>query len=270
MLFDCGEGTQYQIMQAALRPSRLSTVCITHLHGDHFFGLPGLLTSLGMGGRRETLRLVAPEGLFDLLFALPGVATLPYEVDCVGVPDTLTRLTVVDAPGFFVEARPLDHRDFCAGYRWQEKPGPGNLDVEKARALGVTDWPDFKKLKAGDAVETARGVVRPADVLVPPPPPRSLAYVTDTRPCEGGRLLARGASLVVHDATFADAHAARAAQTGHSTAREAAAVARDAGAARLLLTHLSARIDTTDALLAEARSVFPPTDVATELEAVRF
>ena len=269
MLFDCGEGTQYQVQKTALRPSRLSTICITHLHGDHFFGLPGLLTSMAMNGRRERLRLVAPEGLFDLLFAMPGVEGLPYEVEAVGLPDTLTRATVAETPGYAIEARPLEHRVFCAGYRWQQKPGPGNLDVEKARVLGVAGWPDFRRLKAGEAVQTAQGLVRPADVLIPPPAPRAFAYLTDTRPCEGGRLLAREADLVVHDATFTDAHAARAVETGHSTAREAATIAREAGAKHLLLTHLSARIEVADTLLAEARSVFPDTSIATELEAVR-
>lgn len=269
ILFDCGEGVQYQIQRTALRPSRLSTICITHLHGDHYFGLPGLLTSMAMNGRTEPLRLVAPERLFSLLFALPGLESPPYRIEEIGVPETLTRAVVVETERYTIEARPLDHRVFCAGYRWEDKPGPGNLDVERARALGVTAWADFRRLKAGESVEAAGGTVQPADVLIPPPKPRSFAYLTDTRPCEGGRLLARNANLVVHDATFTDAHAERAVQTGHSTGREAAEVAREAGAKALLLTHLSARIERADTLLAEARAVFPASTVATELEAVR-
>ncbi len=269
ILFDCGEGTQYQIMKTALRPSRLSTVCITHLHGDHVFGLPGLLTSLSMGGRRETLRVVAPEGLFGALYAWPGVDGLAFEIDEVPLSEPLRVNLVCNTPTYRIAARPLDHRVFCAGYRWEEKPGPGNLDVQKARVLGVSEWPLFRKLKAGEAVEVGGRRVEPAEVMIPPPAPRSMAYLTDTRPCEGGRLLARDADLVVHDSTFTDAHARRADETGHSTARQAATVARDAGAHRLLLTHFSARYETTDALVAEARAVFAASEAATECTPVR-
>lgn len=269
ILFDCGEGTQYQLLRTPLRPSRLSMICITHLHGDHVFGLPGLLTSLSMSGRREPLRLVGPPGLFDALYAWPGVQGVSFEIEEVPLSDPLTVSLVHNTAAYRVAARPLDHRVFCAGYRWEEKPGPGNLDVDKARALGVTEWPDFRRLKDGESVEVAGRTVAPADVLLPAPPPRSFAYLTDTRPCEGGRRLAQGATLVVHDSTFTDEHADRAVETGHSTAREAAAVARDAGAGRLLLTHLSARYDTPDPLVAEARTVFPQTEAATELAAVR-
>jgi ribonuclease Z len=269
ILFDCGEGAQYQIMKTNLRPSRLSTICITHLHGDHVFGLPGLLTSMAMAGRTEPLTIVAPTGLFAPLRAWPGVAGVGFPVVEVGVPDDLTHAVVVDRPGWTVEARPLDHRIFCAGYRWQEKAGAGNLDVEKARALGVTDWRDWRRLKAGEAVTVGSRTVQPSDVLVPPPPPRAVAFVTDTAPCAGGRELARGASLVVHDSTFGEDQIERAAQTGHSTAAQAAAVARDAQAERLLLTHFSARYETADALQAQAQAVFPPSHAATERQPVR-
>lgn len=268
LLFDCGEGAQYQIMKTPLRPSRLSAVCITHLHGDHVFGLPGLLTSLAMGGRQAPLTIVAPEGLFAPLMAWPGVAGVGFEIVPVPIADSLAHRVVLERPAYTVQARPLDHRVFCAGYRWQEKPGPGNLDVARARSLGVTEWPDWRRLKAGESVRVDGRTVAPGEVIGPSPPPRSLAYLTDTAPCEGGRLLAADASLVMHDATFTrDAHD-RAAQTAHSTAEQAAQVAADAGARALLLTHFSARYETPDALEAEAREVFGASLAASELEAV--
>ncbi len=269
ILFDCGEGAQYQILKTDLRPSRLSTICITHLHGDHVFGLPGLLTSLSMAGREEPLTIIGPEGLFAPLLAWPGVQGTSFEIVPVAIADDLTHAIVLETESYNMEVRPLDHRVFCAGYRWQEKSGAGNLDVEKARALGVTDWRDYRRLKAGEAIEADGRTINPDDVLIPPPPPRSLAFVTDTAPCEGGRLLSQSASLVVHDSTFATAYEARAAQTGHSTSAQAAQVARDAGAHALLLTHFSARYETTDELEAQASEVFVASTAAVELEPIR-
>ncbi len=209
VLFDCGEGAQYQITKTGLRPSRLSTICITHLHGDHVFGLPGLLTSLSMTGREEPLTIIAPRRLFGPLMAWPGVANTTFEIVPVLILEDLSPAVVLETDAYTIEARPLDHRVFCAGYRWQEKPGQGNLDVEKARALGVVDWRDYRRLKAGESVEASGRIVQPSHVITPPALPRSMAFVTDTAPCEGGRSLCQGASLVVHDSTFATEHAER-------------------------------------------------------------
>ncbi len=268
ILFDCGEGAQYQIMKTDLRPSRLSAICITHLHGDHVFGLPGLLTSLSMTGREEPLTIIGPDGLFAPLMAWPGVQGTSFEIVPVPISGDLTHALVLETEAYTIHARPLAHRVFSAGYRWQEKTGAGNLDVEKAQALGITDWRDYRRLKAGEPVGVQGQTVDPADVMTPPPPPRSLAFVTDTAPCDGGRMLARDASLVVHDSTFTSEHQSRAAETGHSTSAQAAQLARDAGARALLLTHVSARYETTDVLEAQAQAVFAQSNAAVELERV--
>ena len=165
-----------------------------------------------------------------------------------------------------VEARPLDHRVPCAGYRYQERTRPGSIDGEAARAAGVSEGWQFEALKRREAVTLDDGRVLSPDGLVGPDKRgASFAYVLDTAPCDGGRRLAERADLVMHEATFADDHAERAAEVGHSTARQAAAVARDAGARRLLLTHFSARYSDPAPLVAEAREAFPATDAAEEL-----
>lgn len=270
LLFDCGEGTQYQLLRAGLSPSRLAAIFITHLHGDHFYGLPGLLSTMTLHDRTAPLHLVGPAGLKAFVTSLPGLG----ENDAPPFPQHFTELeksfghaVVFDRPDFFVEARPLEHRVFTAGYRFQEKPRPGRLDAERARALGVTDPRDFGRLKRGEAVTGANGHrIRPEEVVGPEQPGRAFAYVTDTAPCAGGIALARDADLLYHDATFDDAYVDRAEETGHATARQAAEVARRAGAGRLLLGHFSARYDDPAPLVAEARAVFKNTEAAEELK----
>lgn len=276
LLFDCGEATQFRLAAAGLSALRVDAVFVTHLHGDHFFGLPGLLSTMAMQGRTAPLVLVGPEGLWRILDAIPsiGLSQPPFEIRYTSWPvegarAAFGKATVYEDDRLTVVARPIEHRVPCAGYRVEERPRPGNLDVAKARARGLTDWHDYRRLKAGEAVTAPDGSrVLPEDVVAPGPAPRSFAYVLDSRPCEGGRLLARGASLLIHDATFEEAFAARAVETGHSTAREAAEVARDAGAGRLLLTHFSARHADVVTLVEEARAIYPPTDAAVELAPV--
>jgi ribonuclease Z len=165
-----------------------------------------------------------------------------------------------------VTARPLEHRRFAMGFRLEERTRPGRFDPERARALGVPEGPAFAQLQDGTPVTTDDGTtVRPEQVMGPPRPGIAVAYVTDTRPCDGGRALAEHADLLYHDATFTDAAHARAVETQHATAREAAEVARDAGARRLLLGHISARYDDPTPLEAEAKAVFPESSVAEEL-----
>ena len=269
LLFDCGEGTQFQLLRAGLKPSRLDAICITHLHGDHYFGLMGLLSTMTLFKRSDALTLVGPAGLAAILQALPGVQEhdLPFRLDFLELWDDLTHAVVLETKTYTVEARPLDHRVFTVGYRFQEKTQPGHLDVEQARALGVTDYRHYRALKAGEAVTLDdRRVVQPEAVVGPPRPGRSFAYVTDTRPCEAAMTLARNADLLYHEATFGDDLPERAAETGHSTARQAAEIARRAEAKRLILGHFSARYKDLSELVDEARDVFQNTEAAEELK----
>ncbi len=271
VLFDCGEGTQLQIQRAGLGRGRLDAVCITHLHGDHFYGLPGLLTTLALLGRTGPLTLAGPEEIEAILAALPGTRpeNLPFEIRHVGLRAGFGHAVVYEDAHVAIEARPLEHRGFCAGYRYQEKERPGHVDGEAARAAGLTRRDEFDAIKRGDAAVLPDGRRVPAAGLVGPPRPgAAVAYVLDTVPCAGGVELARGADLLIHEATFGEERRERAREVGHSTARQAAEVARDAGARRLLITHFSARYDSPQALVDEARAVFPNTDAAVELQVV--
>ena len=269
VLFDCGEGTQLQLVRAGLLRGPLDAVCITHLHADHLLGLPGLVSTLGLMGRTDPLTVVGPAGLEAMMRAVPGLgrARPPFPTRYVELSEGFEHAVVFEDDETTVEARPLDHRVACAGYRYQERTRPGTLDADAARAAGVPDGPGMAALKRGEPVALPDGrAVSPEGLVGPDRPGAAFAYLLDTAPCDGGRLLAAHADLVMHDATFADAHAERAAETRHATARQAAEVARDAGARRLLLTHFSARYDRTETLVDEARAVFPETEAAQELE----
>jgi ribonuclease Z len=269
LLFDCGEGTQFQLLRAGLKRSRIEVIFITHFHGDHFYGLMGLLSTMALLKRRDALTLVGPEGLASILRSLPGLANdwLPFEVRYVEIAEGFEHEIVAETDVYTVEARPLQHRIFTIGYRYHEKPRPGHLDVEKARAMGVTDYRHYRALKAGEAITLDDGrVVQPEEVVGSPTPGVSFAYVTDTEPCEAGVALARAVDVLYHDATFAQDLQHRAVETGHSTAREAADIARRAEAKKLLLGHFSARYKTLDVLVEEARTVFQNTEAAEELK----
>lgn len=268
LLFDCGEGTQYQLLRAGLKRSRIDAIFISHFHGDHLYGLMGLVATMAMLQREDPIILVAPVGLRQIMNAMPGIQPdrLPFPVEFVEVEEDFGRRVVLETDEFAVTARPLEHRDFSMGFCFAERPRPGHLQPEATRALGVTDYADFRRLKAGKTVTLGDGTtVRPEQVLGPERPGITFAYVPDTRPCEGGRLLARDTDLLYHEATFGEDLQERAVETGHSTAHEAATVAHDAASERLLIGHFSARYADPAPLVEEAREVFPNTDAAEEL-----
>ena len=269
VLFDCGEGSQLQLVRGNLTRGRLDAICITHLHGDHLYGLPGLVTTLALLERDDPLTIVGPSGLEDVVRAMPGLQNdwLPFDLSFVALEDGFEHEVVYQDEHVTIEARPIEHRVFCAGFRYQEKERPGSIDGHAAREAGVTEGWQYEALKRGEAVDLEGGGTLAPDGLVGPPKPgASFAYVLDSTPCEGGRALARDADLLMHEATFTDEHQARALEVGHSTARQAAEVARDAGAKRLLLTHFSARYQDPAPLVKEAREVFAETEAAVELE----
>jgi len=268
LLFDCGEGTQTQVSRAGLSPSRLSAVFITHLHGDHFNGLPGLLSTMGLDRRTRDLELTGPRGIGEYLTLLERlrVAFLTYPVTLREFSSLPESMVVYETPEYSVSALALDHRLFALGYRLQERPRPGRFNVENARTLGVPEGPMWGRLQAGDDVRLDDGrLVRSSEIVGPPRSGKSVAYCLDTRPCAMSVELARDVDLLIHEATYTEEFAAEAQQYGHSTAAQAARTARDAGARRLLITHFSTRYPDPMPLLNEARAIFPDTVMAEDL-----
>lgn len=264
MLFDCGEGTQYQLLRTDLRLSRLRYVFVTHLHGDHVLGLPGLLGTLNLSRHEREIDVFGP----------PGIARYVREVSRATFfrpifPLRVTEIeagTVLETPEIEVEARRLNHRVVAFGYAVQERARPGRFRLEDAQRLGVPPGPLYGKLQRGEAVTLPDGRrVESEEVVDPPRPGCRVAYCTDTGPSESARALARGADLLVHEATYTSDMSDEAVERGHSTAAEAARVARDSDVRHLLITHFSPRYEDSEPLLAEARAVFPNTTAARDL-----
>lgn len=276
ILVDCGEGTQQQIMRSPLKLSRLAAILVTHLHGDHVLGLPGLLGTMGMEGRTAPLQLVGVDGLgrwLDVMCDLPILGIdFPLTVTEL-VDDTLEGAAgpprhVADVGGFAVSALPLRHRVPAFGYRIVEPDRAGRLDVDAARALGVADGPDMGRLQRGESVMGRRGPVLPDEVIGPDRPGRVVTVLGDTTRCDASVSLATGADLLVHECTYANRDADLGELWKHSTPADAAWVAGTAGARALLINHFSSRYDDPDELLLEARADFPATLAAVELQPI--
>ena len=272
LLFDCGEGTQTQIIRAGLSASRLSAIFITHLHGDHFNGLAGLLSTMGMDRRERELTLVGPVGIREYLDTLAKLKVLfvNYPLRLVELSREQMQagalMTVHETKEYTVLAAALDHRVFALGYRVDEKPRPGRFNLERARELGIPEGPLFGRLQSGQPVQLEDGrTIQPSDVLGEPRLGKSVTYCLDTRPCVASVELARRVDLLVHEATYTSEYDEEARQYGHSTAAQAAQTAKDAEAARLLLTHFSTRYADATPLVEEARQIFPESLLAYDL-----
>ncbi|MEF8937853.1 MAG: ribonuclease Z [Halovenus sp.] len=240
LLFDCGEGTQRQMMRFETGFD-VEHIFVTHLHGDHVLGLPGLLQTWDFNEREKPLTIHAPAGtrstIEGLVSATGDTPSYPIRITQDNPGDV-----VLDAGEYEVRTFDVTHRTNAVGYVLVEDDRKGRFDRQKAEEeLGLSPGPEYSKLHRGQPVEHEGRTIQPEEVVGPPRPGRTFVYTGDTRPVEQTIEVAEDADLLVHDATFGDDHHDRAKQTAHSTAREAATVARDAGAKRLALTHLSTR-----------------------------
>ncbi len=262
LLFDCGEGSQRQMIRFGTGFS-VDAVFFTHFHADHYLGIIGFLRTLGMGGRTEALQMYGPppaKRLLDTAVHL-GVERLSFPVEI----NELKGGETVSRGSYLVRAIRVDHRVNALGYAIEEKIRPGRFNLEAAQKLGVVPGPDFGRLQKGEDVTAKDGtVVKAAEVMGPARPGRKVVISGDTRPCAAMIEAAKDADLLVHESTFSDDEQERALETRHSTAREAGKVAREAGARKLVLTHLSSRHDVDTApLLKQAKEEFSgPCEIA--------
>jgi ribonuclease Z len=254
LMFDCCEGAQRQL-QRSLGLVQLDEIYVTHLHADHYLGLPGLLKTYDLQGRDRPLTVYGPPGMQDLFAVLRRLmGRTRYEIGIV----ELGPEGAVPHDGYEVRAFPVEHRTAAYGYALAEQERPGRFDPEAAERLGVRSGPDFGALQRGEEVQGSDGMVRPPDVMGEARPGRKIVITGDTAPCVTTAEGARGAELLVHDGSFAEEEAQRAAETGHSTAGQAAALARESGVKLLALVHVSSRYNVKQ-VLDEARATFPNT-----------
>ncbi len=269
-LFDCGEGTQYQFMKSALRLSQVNRIFITHLHGDHLFGLPGLLGSRSQNGIRSAVTIYGPEGLREFTecaFRTSGMY-LTYPLEFV----TVRPGVIHEQQNFFISCVAVDHRVEAYGYAVTENERPGHLNVEKALELGVPSGPLWGRLKKGETVRLEDGsVIDGASLLGPQQRGQKMVISGDTAFSPALAELSKDADVLVHEATFMERDREMAQEWGHSTSVDAARTAKAANAKMLILTHFSARYEAKTFsmlpdLLEEAKTVFPNTFLANDLD----
>ncbi|MBX7126590.1 MAG: ribonuclease Z [Cyclobacteriaceae bacterium] len=269
ILIDCGEGTQMQMTRYGCSALRIQRIFITHLHGDHYLGLMGLLFSMHLQRRRQELHLYAPHGLDEIitLQLRHSNSALSFPLHFHAVP-TDTKALIYQSPRISVFTLPLQHKIPCAGYLFQENPKPVRINKDKL----PDSFPirHIAQLKQGLDItdESGSTLWKNTDLTLPPKPSRSYAYCSDTRFTPALADLIQGVDLLYHEATFAEADADKATETRHSTAKQAAQMAQLCGARQLLIGHFSARNKNPDELLEEARRVFPDTLLATEGESI--
>ncbi|MCW4016582.1 MAG: ribonuclease Z [Candidatus Bathyarchaeota archaeon] len=261
LLFDCGEGTQRQMIQSRVGFHRKAKVFVTHMHGDHVLGLPGLLQTMSLLGRTNELEIYGPKGIKDFVEAINKTVrfTLTFSLQVFEVDAGL----VCDEKEYQVTAVQSGHMDPSLSYALTEKPRPGRFHKEKAKKLRVPEGPLWSKLQSGKAIKLADGTtVEPEMVLGESRHGRKIVYTGDTGPSENLVKLAENADLLIHEATFEDAMKERAIEDGHSTPSIAAQTAKQAAVKKLVLTHISARYNDANLLLQQAKKIFSNTELA--------
>jgi len=262
IMFDCGEGTQRQLILAGASFHRKMKIFITHMHGDHVLGVPGLIQTMSLHDREKKLGIYGPPGIGAFLECIRG--TVPFSLSFPIETHEIKDAGIVCAEDeYIVEAIWADHVVPSLAYAFVEKTRPGKFFPEKARTLGVPEGPLWRKLQHGEEIKLPDGrVIKPTDVTGPPRPGRKIVYTGDTRPFKDLAKIAEKADLLICEATFGDELSERAKEDGHSTPVQAARIAKKAKVKRLVLTHISARYNENSALLEQAKKIFKNTLVA--------
>ncbi len=263
ILFDCGEGTQRQMMRAKTGFRNLNNIFITHFHTDHFIGLFGLIETMSLNERKDKLTIYTPRGgkkLIDV-FNEMGYFRLDFEIEVI----ELKNGDSVNGEGYRIECAEVKHNIPCLAYAFVEKNRPGKFNRDRAISLGIPPGPLFKKLQMGEPVIIDGKKILPEEVVGPERKGRKVVYSGDTRPCDAVVDLSRDADLLIHESAFGEDLRERAIETFHSTSLEAGEIARKANVKRLVLTHISPRYDRGDVLISDAKKVFPDVIVAEDL-----
>lgn len=262
LLFDCGEGTQRQFMNASLSFMKVSSIFITHLHGDHILGIPGLMQSMNLSGRTEPLAVFGPAGTRDFMQAALalGYFNPDYEIKiCELAPGE-----AVEVAGLTVKAVAADHTVPAISFIIQEPPRKGKFSKKAAKELGIPEGPLYGKLQNGLSVNVNGKVIEPSMVMGPPRKGRKIAYSGDTRPTAAFAAAAADCEVMIHESTVMADLEAQGLEFGHSSAAAAAKIAKAAGAKKLILTHFSNRYEDLAEIEAEAQEIFPETTAAAD------
>lgn len=267
-LFDCGEATQHQILHTSIKPRKIENIFITHLHGDHIFGLPGLLGSRSFQGGESPLTIYGPPGIKEFIETSLRLSSTHLKYD-LHIKELKEDGIIFNDDTFQVVAKRLEHGILSFGYRIIEKDLPGTLLVEKLKQLQIPPGPIYKQLKEGKMVTLDNGkTLKGEDFLGPKKKGRIITIIGDTRFCQASMELAANADLLIHESTFAKDEEDLAYEYYHSTTSQAAQVAKKANAKKLLLTHISSRYQgesDEQKLLTEARKIFKETYLAKDL-----
>ncbi len=263
VMFDCGEGTQRQLMRSSVSFMRIKKVFISHLHADHFLGLPGLIQSMSLNGREDELKIFGPTGIVETVDAMMGLGYFKsgFRVIASDIRPGASK----DFGGYTVKCVRADHSIPSLAFSLEEKPRRGKFDLKKAKRLGIPEGPLYRRLQEGKSIVVEGKTIAPDKVLGRPRPGRKIVYSGDTKPSKKVVDLARGADVLIHDCTLDESHSTLAARFGHSTAGDAARVARQAGVEVLFLVHLSPRYEDVSVIEKEARTVFKNSRVAEDL-----
>lgn len=265
IMFDCGEGTQRQMIKAKISFHKKMKIFITHMHGDHILGLPGLLQTMALMDRQRLLEIYGPIGIGQFLEAMKESMqfALTFEID---VKEILKEGTIAEEDEYRIDAKASNHVLPSFAYCLLEKPRPGKFYPEKAKALGIPEGELWSKLQHGtDVILADARTIHPSEVTGLPREGRRIVYTGDTRPIADFQAFARNTDLLIHESTFDDALAEKASEDGHSTPSQAAQAAFDAKAKTLILTHISARYSDPTLLLEQALKIFKNTQIAEDL-----
>lgn len=259
MLFDCGEGTQKQLVKAKISPMKISKIFITHYHGDHILGLPGLIQSMGFRGREKDLDIYGPKGLHKLINAISnfGFFQINFNINIHEITDGI----IIENDEYIIETAKLEHNITNMAYSIYEKKKPRFIR-EKAIELGIRPGPLFGKLHNGEEVEVNGKIIKPEQVLGEPRKGKKFAYSGDSRPCKQMIELAKNSDLLIHEATYENEDQEHAIANAHSTVKEAIEVAKEADVNQLVLTHISTRYKEDKTMKKEAKELFENTIIA--------